>query len=160
MEYIIKAMPRAMYTKDHNEIVAHLKRARIEAGLVQLEVAEKLGLQVWNLEVGKEDVVDLFSKKFMVAAVTQYKEDEQCGKNSYDVGIIFDSNPAESKSYVEKNGEELRISLFALDIGEIILPDDKLFDFPKSIPYLHSVLTQFRIPYGQNFLKWIGALWL
>ncbi|MBP9836723.1 MAG: helix-turn-helix transcriptional regulator [Candidatus Pacebacteria bacterium] len=36
-------MPRAMYTKDHNEIVAHLKRARIEAGLVQLEVAEKLG---------------------------------------------------------------------------------------------------------------------
>ena len=28
------------------------------------EVAEKLGLQVWNLEVGKEDVVDLFSKKF------------------------------------------------------------------------------------------------
>lgn len=36
-------MPRAMYTKDHNEIVARLKRARIEAGLVQVEVAEKLG---------------------------------------------------------------------------------------------------------------------
>ncbi len=28
------------------------------------DVAEKLGLHVWNLEVGKEDVVDLFSKKF------------------------------------------------------------------------------------------------
>jgi hypothetical protein len=27
-------------------------------------VAEQLGLIVWNLEVGKEDVVDLFSKKF------------------------------------------------------------------------------------------------
>ena len=28
------------------------------------DVAKKLGLLVWNLEVGKEDVVDLFSKKF------------------------------------------------------------------------------------------------
>jgi putative hydrolase of the HAD superfamily len=28
------------------------------------DVAEQLGLIVWNLEVGKEDVVDLFSKKF------------------------------------------------------------------------------------------------
>ena len=27
------------------------------------DVAEQLGLIVWNLEVGKEDVVDLFSKK-------------------------------------------------------------------------------------------------
>lgn len=36
-------MPRAIYTKDHNEIVARLKRARIEAGLVQVEVAQRLG---------------------------------------------------------------------------------------------------------------------
>lgn len=43
MEYTIKVMPRAMYTKDHNEIVARLKSARIEAGLGQVEVAEKLG---------------------------------------------------------------------------------------------------------------------
>lgn len=36
-------MPRAIYTKDHNAIVEHLKTARIEAGLSQVEVAKKLG---------------------------------------------------------------------------------------------------------------------
>lgn len=36
-------MPRAIYTKDHNVIVERLKQARIEAGLGQIEVAEKLG---------------------------------------------------------------------------------------------------------------------
>lgn len=36
-------MPRAIYTKDHNEIVVRLKEARLEAGLGQVEVAEKLG---------------------------------------------------------------------------------------------------------------------
>jgi transcriptional regulator with XRE-family HTH domain len=36
-------MPRAIYTKDHNEIVERLKEARIENGLGQVEVAKKLG---------------------------------------------------------------------------------------------------------------------
>ncbi|MDO8686930.1 MAG: helix-turn-helix transcriptional regulator [Candidatus Berkelbacteria bacterium] len=36
-------MPRALYTKDHNEIVARLKKARTEAGLGQVQVAERLG---------------------------------------------------------------------------------------------------------------------
>ena len=36
-------MPRAIYTKDHNTIVERLKQARTEAGLGQVEVAEKLG---------------------------------------------------------------------------------------------------------------------
>jgi transcriptional regulator with XRE-family HTH domain len=36
-------MPRALYTKDHDEIAKRLKTARIEAGLGQIEVAEKLG---------------------------------------------------------------------------------------------------------------------
>ena len=36
-------MPRAIYTKDHNTIVARLKQARIDAGLGQVEIAEKLG---------------------------------------------------------------------------------------------------------------------
>ena len=36
-------MPRAIYTKDHNEIVERLKEARLEIGLGQVEVAEKLG---------------------------------------------------------------------------------------------------------------------
>ncbi len=35
-------MPRAIYTKDHNEIVKRLKIARIEAGLSQVEVTKKL----------------------------------------------------------------------------------------------------------------------
>lgn len=36
-------MPRAIYTKDHNAIVERLKQSRTEAGLGQVEVAEKLG---------------------------------------------------------------------------------------------------------------------
>lgn len=36
-------MPRSLYTKEHAEIVERLKEARIELGLGQVEVAEKLG---------------------------------------------------------------------------------------------------------------------
>jgi len=36
-------MPRAIYTKDHNAIAERLKKARIEAGFGQVEVAKKLG---------------------------------------------------------------------------------------------------------------------
>ncbi len=44
MEYYhIQTMPRAIYTSDHMKIVELLKKARIEAGLGQVEVAEKLG---------------------------------------------------------------------------------------------------------------------
>ena len=44
MEYYTNnVMPRAIYTKDHNAIVERLKKARIEAGLGQVEVAKKLG---------------------------------------------------------------------------------------------------------------------
>ena len=44
MEYYTgEVMPRAIYTKDHNAIVERLKQARNEAGLGQVEVAEKLG---------------------------------------------------------------------------------------------------------------------
>ena len=44
MEYYTReVMPRAIYTKDHNAIVERLKQARTEAGLGQVEVAEKLG---------------------------------------------------------------------------------------------------------------------
>lgn len=38
-----KHMPRAIYQDDHKKIVARLKSARLEAGLGQIEVAEKLG---------------------------------------------------------------------------------------------------------------------
>ncbi|MFA6077516.1 MAG: helix-turn-helix transcriptional regulator [Candidatus Paceibacterota bacterium] len=43
MEYYDVYMPRAIYTKDHNEIVERLKKARLKAGFGQVEVAEKLG---------------------------------------------------------------------------------------------------------------------
>jgi len=36
-------MPRAIYKEEHQKIVEHLKKARVEAGLDQVEVAEKLG---------------------------------------------------------------------------------------------------------------------
>jgi len=43
MEYYNRiVMPRAIYTKEHNLIVEHLKKARLEAGLGQVEVAKKL----------------------------------------------------------------------------------------------------------------------
>ena len=41
--YTIDVMPRAIYQKDHEMIVERLKKARIEAGLGQVEVAKKLG---------------------------------------------------------------------------------------------------------------------
>ncbi len=44
MEYYNRiAMPRVIYTKEHNLIVERLKRARLEAGLGQVEVSKKLG---------------------------------------------------------------------------------------------------------------------
>lgn len=43
MEYYNGVMPRAIYTKDHNAIVERLKKARLEVGLGQIEVAQKLG---------------------------------------------------------------------------------------------------------------------
>lgn len=53
------------------------------------------------------EYINLFSKRFMVAAVTQYKEDEQCGRSGYDVGIIFDSNPTESMTIGLTNSGEI-----------------------------------------------------
>lgn len=41
--YTSRIMPRAIYSKDHNAIVERLKKARVEAGLGQVEVAKKLG---------------------------------------------------------------------------------------------------------------------
>ena len=41
--YTVNNMPRALYQKQHKIIVARLKKARIEAGLGQVEVAKKLG---------------------------------------------------------------------------------------------------------------------
>ena len=39
---LYKHMPRAIYQDDHKKIVERLKKARVEAGLGQIEVAEKL----------------------------------------------------------------------------------------------------------------------
>ncbi|MEK7655263.1 MAG: helix-turn-helix transcriptional regulator [Patescibacteria group bacterium] len=36
-------MPKAIYTKEHNAIVERLKKARINAGLGQVEAAKMLG---------------------------------------------------------------------------------------------------------------------
>ncbi|MEX1013918.1 MAG: helix-turn-helix transcriptional regulator, partial [Candidatus Paceibacterota bacterium] len=38
-----KYMPRAIYKEEHQKIVERLKQARFDAGLAQVEVAEKLG---------------------------------------------------------------------------------------------------------------------
>ena len=36
-------MPRAIYSNDHKVIVERLKKARLDAGLGQVEAAKKLG---------------------------------------------------------------------------------------------------------------------
>ena len=41
--YTYNIMPRAIYTKDHNEIVKRLKQARLDSGLGQAEASKKLG---------------------------------------------------------------------------------------------------------------------
>jgi DNA-binding XRE family transcriptional regulator len=40
---IYQYMPRAIYKEEHQKIVERLKKARVEAGLDQVDVAEKLG---------------------------------------------------------------------------------------------------------------------
>ena len=41
--YTYNIMPRTIYTSDHKKIAECLKKARIDAGLGQVEVAKKLG---------------------------------------------------------------------------------------------------------------------
>lgn len=41
--YYINNMPRALYEDEHQKIVERLKQARLESGLGQVEVGEKLG---------------------------------------------------------------------------------------------------------------------
>ena len=41
--YTYNIMPRAIDTKDHNEIVKRLKQARLDSGLGQVEASKKLG---------------------------------------------------------------------------------------------------------------------
>jgi len=57
-------MSKMIYSKDHKNIVEHLKRARIEAGLEQKQVADKLGKTqsyISKIESGQRrlDVVQL-----------------------------------------------------------------------------------------------------
>ena len=69
MGYIIQAhMNRSIYTKDYKEIIERLKTARIEAGLAQKEVADKLGKPqsyISKIESGERrlDVAEM--KKFV-----------------------------------------------------------------------------------------------
>ena len=67
-------MSRSIYSKDYKDIIERLKTARVEAGLAQQEVAEKLGKPqsyVSKIESGERrlDVAEI--KKFAVI----YKKD-------------------------------------------------------------------------------------
>jgi|SRR3989339_159442 len=72
--YHCKYMSKSVYTKDYKEIIERLKTARIEAGLAQQEVADKLGKPqsfLSKIESGERrlDVAEI--KKFAVI----YKKD-------------------------------------------------------------------------------------
>ncbi len=67
-------MNKSVYTKDYKEIIERLKTGRIEAGLAQQEVADKLGKPqsyISKIESGERrlDVAEI--KKFAVI----YKKD-------------------------------------------------------------------------------------
>ena len=67
-------MSRSIYSKDYKEIIERLKKARIEAGLAQQEVADKLSKPqsyISKIESGERrlDVAEI--KKFAVI----YKKD-------------------------------------------------------------------------------------
>jgi transcriptional regulator with XRE-family HTH domain len=67
-------MNKSVYTKDYKEIIKRLKTGRIEAGLAQQEVADKLGKPqsyISKIESGERrlDVAEI--KKFAVI----YKKD-------------------------------------------------------------------------------------
>jgi len=62
-------MGKAIYSKDHKYLIERLKKARVEAGMEQIEVAKQLGKTqsyVSKIEIGQRriDVVQLkeFSK--------------------------------------------------------------------------------------------------
>lgn len=67
-------MNKSVYTKDYKEIIERLKTARVEAGLSQQEVADKLGKPqsyISKIESGERrlDVAEI--KKFAIV----YKKD-------------------------------------------------------------------------------------
>lgn len=62
-------MPRAIYQEEHKKIVERLKQARVESGLGQVEVAEKLGRTqsyVSKIESGQRRFDVLQLKEFAV----------------------------------------------------------------------------------------------
>lgn len=83
------------------------------------------GVTPYNEALSKraQEYIKFFSKKFIIINIAQYKEnDEQCGKNSYDVSIIFDSSPTESmKMGIRSSGEicfiwdeKLKLSIYEI----------------------------------------------
>ena len=69
MEYyhIDTTMTKAIYSKDHKLVVEHLKKARQEAGLDQVEVAKLLGKtqsHVSKVEAGQRRIDIVALKEF------------------------------------------------------------------------------------------------
>ena len=64
--YTCYVMPRAIYTKDHNVIVERLKKARLESGLGQVEVAKKLGKTQSYLSKIELDIIEEFGPKLSI----------------------------------------------------------------------------------------------
>lgn len=60
-----------------------------------------------DLQKRNAEYINLFSKKFIVTSIAKYKYDEKCGKNSYDIGVIIDSNPIEDLTIGLTNSGEI-----------------------------------------------------
>lgn len=86
--------------KEDQEIIKNIigtYREDIEGRLeviMSLYRNDELILEGKDLQKRIAEYINLFSKKFLVQYIAKYNEDEQCGKNSYDVAVIFDSNPS------------------------------------------------------------------
>lgn len=67
MEYTIQSMDKSIFTEDHKYVVQQLKKARLEAGLDQVEVAELLGKtqsHVSKVEAGQRKIDIVALKEF------------------------------------------------------------------------------------------------
>lgn len=54
-----------------------------------------------------EEYINLFSKKFMVQSIAKYSQDERCGKNSYDVMVVFDSKASRTLDIALTNAGQI-----------------------------------------------------
>jgi hypothetical protein len=96
------------------------------ANIISIYRYDDVVLKGGDLQKRIDEYINLFSKKFIVRSITKYYEDEQCGKNSYDIAIIFDSKPSRILDVALTNNDEIcfildreLVTFFKYDIEDL-----------------------------------------